>query len=380
MKNHRPSAAVWLFSGFAIFVIWAAVFEIDQTVRSQGQVIPGARTQIIQVADGGVLAKLLVQEGQHVAEGETLAVLERERAVAAYQESLVKLTAQKASLIRARAEIGGYEPEFGEAFIAFPAFVEQSLGHYRQRKKSLEDSSLILDQRIAITEEVAAINETLFLEGDTSRMELLQSKRELAQLRGELINLRNDYYQSAQEEATRLQAELASTGHQLDERQSVLDHTTLISPVTGIVKYLSVTTLGGVLRAGDELLQISPTDDDMVIEAKVNPVDIGLLKVGLPVSVSLDAFDYSIYGTLTGHLSYISSDTLNEQVSGESLTYYRVNVLLDDDATVKNSRLAGIALKPGMTANVSIRTGTRTVLRYLIKPIQRGFQGALSEG
>jgi adhesin transport system membrane fusion protein len=100
----------------------------------------------------------------------------------------------------------------------------------------------------------------------------------------------------------------------------------------------------------------------------------------LLVSGSLDAFDYSIYGSLTGHLSYISSDTLNEQVSGESLTYYRVNVLLDDDATVKNSRLAGVALKPGMTANVSIRTGTRTVLRYLIKPIQRGFQGALSEG
>ena len=180
MKNHRPSAAVWLFSGFAIFVIWAAVFEIDQSVQSQGQVIPGARTQIIQVADGGVLAKLLVQEGQQVAEGETLAILERERAVAAYEESLVKLTAQKASLIRARAEIGGYEPEFGEAFAEFPEFVEQSLGHYRQRKKSLEDSTLILDQRIAITEEVEAINEKLFFEGDTSRMELLQSKRELA--------------------------------------------------------------------------------------------------------------------------------------------------------------------------------------------------------
>ena len=380
MKDHRPSAAVWLFSGFAIFVIWAAVFEIDQSVQSQGQVIPGARTQIIQVADGGVLAKLLVHEGQQVAEGETLAILERERAVAAYEESLVKLTAQKASLIRARAEIGGYAPEFGEAFAAFPEFVEQSLGHYRQRKKSLEDSTLILDQRIAITEEVEAINEKLFLGGDTSRMELLQSKKELAQLRGELINLRNDYYQSAQEEATRLQAELASTGHQLDERKSVLDHTTLISPVTGIVKYLNVNTLGGVLRAGDELLQISPTDDDMVIEAKVNPVDIGLLKVGLPVSVSLDAFDYSIYGTLTGHLTYISSDTLNEEVSGQSLTYYRVNVRLDDDASLKNPRFADIRIKPGMTANVSIRTGTRTVLRYLIKPIQRGFQGALSEG
>jgi adhesin transport system membrane fusion protein len=98
------------------------------------------------------------------------------------------------------------------------------------------------------------------------------------------------------------------------------------------------------------------------------------------VSVSLNAFHSSIYDTLTGHLSYISSDTLNEEVSGGYLTYYRVNGHLDDDAAVKNSRLAGVALKPGMTANVSIRTGTRTVLRYLIKPIQRGFQGERFEG
>jgi adhesin transport system membrane fusion protein len=299
--------------------------------------------------------------------------------VAAYEESLVKLTAQNAGLIRAKAEIGGYEPVFSDEFAQFPDFVQQHLAQYHQRKKSLVDATSILDERIAIADEVLAINKTLNLKGDTSRMDVLQSMRELTQLKGERMALNNDYYQAAQEEASKLQAELASTRHQLDERQSVLDHTELTSPVTGIVKYLNINTLGGVLRSGDELLQISPTDDEMLIEVKVNPIDIGLLELDLPVTISLDAFDFSIYGTLSGRLIYISSDTLSEEVSGESLTYYRVNVRIDDDAMMANPRLAGIALKPGMTVNASIRTGTRTVLRYILKPINRGFQGALSE-
>ena len=379
MNKMTLSITVWLFSGLTLFIIWAAVFEIDQSIHAQGQVIPGARTQIIQVADGGVLEALLVHEGQHVQAGETLAVLERERALAAYEESLVKLKAQSAGLIRAKAEIENTAPVFGDEFDQFPDFVLQHLGQYRQRKRSLEDNTLILDERIAIAEEMLAINKTLHLQGDISRMDVLQSRRELAQLKGERIALQNDYYQTAQEEATRLQAELASTRHQLNERKNVLDHTTLTSPATGIVKYLNINTLGGVLRPGDELLEISPTDDDMLIEVKVNPMDIGLLELSLPVSISLDAFDYSIYGTLSGRLVYISSDTLNENVSGQTLTYYRANVRIDDDATIANPRFVGLKLKPGMTAIASIRTGKRTVLQYILKPINRAFQGALSE-
>lgn len=379
MNRFMPSATVWLFVVFATFLLWACVFEIDQAVKAQGQIIPGARTQIVQVADGGVLEQLLVHEGQIVSEGETLAVLERERAIAGYEESLVQLTAQSAGLIRARAEIGGYEPDFGEEFDEFPGFVEVQLGHYQQRKQSLADSTRVLQERLEIAEEVLAINEKLSQNGDISRMDVLQAKREVAQLKGELIEGKNSYFQTAQDEAVRLQAELATSGHQLEQRRSVLDHTELRSPVTGIVKYLSITTLGGVLRAGDELMQISPTDDDMIIEVKVNPADIGQLEIGLPVSISLDAFEYSVYGTLTGSLIYISSDTLSEDVSGQSTSYYRVNVRIDDDALTANPRFAGVELKPGMTVNASIRTGTRTVIRYLLKPINRGFHGALSE-
>ena len=145
------------------------------------------------------------------------------------------------------------------------------------------------------------------------------------------------------------------------------------------MKYLKINTIGGVLRAGDELMQISPTEGNMIIEAKVNPVDIGQLKISLPVAIKLDAFDYSSYGTLKGTLNYISSDTLTEQGgNGQALTYYRANVLVDPDQTT-NPKLANVALKPGMTATVDIKTNNRTVLQYLAKPLFKAFGGAMNE-
>jgi adhesin transport system membrane fusion protein len=158
----------------------------------------------------------------------------------------------------------------------------------------------------------------------------------------------------------------------------VLEHTDLIAPVAGIVKYLRVNTVGGVLRAGDELMQISPTDSEMVIEAKINPVDIGQLELGLPVQIKLDAFDYSVYGMLAGKLTYISSDTLVEQSpNGQSTSSYRAQIKLD--GVQANQALAKVALKPGMTATIDVKTRTRSVLRYLLKPVIKTFSGALNE-
>jgi adhesin transport system membrane fusion protein len=127
-------------------------------------------------------------------------------------------------------------------------------------------------------------------------------------------------------------------------------------------------------------MQISPTEGDMIIEVKVNPVDIGQLKPGLPVAIKLDAFDYSIYGTLQGRLSYISSDTLTEQTAnGQSSNYYRAHVRLDPNKRKTNPKLAGVPLKPGMTATVDIRTDSRSVLQYLAKPVFKAFGGAMTE-
>ena len=381
-RSPRQSGAVsmtlLLLLGLVAFLTWAAWFEIDQTVRAQGQMIPGARTQIIQAADGGVLSRILVKEGQSVVSGEQLAVLERERPHAAFEESRAKDAALAAALVRAQAEALEQAPQFGKKLREFPQFVSAQQSLFEQRRRSLNEELATIRDAIDMAQEEFRMNEALLNTGDISRIEVMRARRQLSELQGKASALRNKYLQEARVEASKLAEELSSSRYKLEERQSILDHTVLVAPVAGVVKYLKVSTQGGVLRAGDELMQISPTEGDMVLEVKLNPTDIGQLQIGLPVAVRLDAFDYSIYGNLQGTLSYISSDTLSEQsASGQTSTYYRAHVRIGTEQG--NAKLVGVALKPGMTATIDIRTARRSVLQYLAKPVLKAFSGALNE-
>ena len=374
----RLSIIAVLAAMFAVFLGWAAWFEIDQTVRAQGSIITSARTQIIQAADGGVLAQILVQEGQEVKAGERLAMLEKDRSNAAFEESRSKVAALQAGLIRAKAESLGTKPVFPPSLKAYPEFIASQERLYSQRLASLTDATESLEDALKLAREELQMNQALLKGGDVSRIEVMRALRQVTDIEARLNELRNKYLQEARTEVTRLEDELSSQRYKLEERRSVLEHTDLIAPVAGVVKYLRINTVGGVLRAGDELMQISPTESDMVIEAKVNPVDIGQLELGLPVQVKLDAFDFSVYGMLVGKLTYISSDTLVEQgPSGQSLSFYRVQVRIEDQQS--NQALARVALKPGMTSTIDIKTRTRSVLRYLLKPVIKTFSGALNE-
>lgn len=367
-----------LFIGFALLLVWAAWFEIDQTVRAQGQIVPSARTQIIQAADGGVLEKLTVAEGQTVVAGEVLAVLEKERANAGVDESRARVAALAAALARARAEAQSIAPVFSSESRQYPEVVAEQLALYRQKRLGLDADLATLQETLASAREEMQLNERLFASGDVSRIDLMRAKRQVVELEGKMASTRNKYLQDARQEATKIQDELSSTRFKLDERQSVLQHTELTAPMDGVVKSLKINTIGGVLRAGDELMQISPTEGDLVLELKVMPVDIGGLSVGLPASIKLDAFDYSIYGSLFGRLDYISSDTLTEQgPKGEVSVFYRARVTVSPQNN--NPKLSRADLKPGMTATVDIQTGSRSVLTYLVKPITKAFQGAASE-
>jgi adhesin transport system membrane fusion protein len=379
-QRGETSMTMVLLSGLVLFVFWAALFEMDEAVRAQGQVISSARTQIIQAADGGVLSEILVQEGQSVTAGQRIAVLEKNRSKAAFEESRAKVAALHAALVRTQAEAREREPIFDRTFKQFPEFVEAQRALYNQRKRSLQEELATLNDGLSMANEELRMNESLLKTGDTSQLEVMRAKRQVGELQGRINAIRNKYLQEARAEASKIEEELSSNRYRLEERQSVLGHTELTAPVAGIVKYLKINTIGGVLRAGDELMQISPTDAAMVIEIKVNPVDIGQLKTGLPVTVKLDAFDYSVYGTLVGTLIYISSDTLTEQSgSGQSISYYRAHVEVKPDPVKPNPKLAQVPLKPGMTASVDIRTNSRSVLHYLVKPVFKAFSGALNE-
>ena len=380
----RISMTLLLLAGLVAFVLWAALFEIEQTVRAQGQIIQSARTQIIQAADGGVLSRILVQEGQSVAAGQLLADLEKERPNAAYQENRAKVASLKVALLRAQAEANGQTPEFGSAFKEFPEFVSVQRSLYEQRRRSLQEEQATQKDGLEMAQDELRMHESLFITGDTSRLEVMRAKRQAGEIQGKINAIRNKYQQEARQEATKLVEELSSSRYKLEERQSILGHTELTAPVAGVVKYLKITTIGGVLRAGDELMQISPTEGEQLIEIKVNPIDIGQLEIGLPVTVKFDAFDYSVYGTQQGTLSYISSDTLTEQgPNAQTNTYYRAHVSLAADKAQAqgkpNPKLAQVSLKPGMTATVDIRTASRSVLQYLVKPVFKTFGGAMNE-
>ena len=363
---------------FAVFVAWAAWFEIDQTVRAQGSIVTTARTQIIQAADGGVLAEILVQEGQEVKAGQRLAMLERDRSSAAFEESRSKVAALQSALIRARAESTGIQPTFPVELKAYPDFVLAQQRLFAQKRETLRAAADALQDALKLARQELEMNQALLNSGDVSRVEVMRALRQVGDLEARLSELKNKYEQEARTEVARLEDELSSQRHRLEERRSVLEHTDMSAPVAGIVKYLRVNTVGGVLRAGDELMQISPTESEMLIEARINPADIGQLDLGLPVQVKLDAFDYSVYGMLTGTLTYLSSDTLVEQgANGQSTSFYRARIQLDRKQV--NPMLAKVELKPGMTSTIDIKTKTRSVLRYLVKPVIRTFSGALNE-
>lgn len=378
-QPRRVSTMFLLCIGLAIFIAWAVFFDIDQTVRTQGQVIASARTQVIQTVDGGVLAKLNVVEGQVVKAGEVLAVLEKTRAEAGFEESRDRAAALRIALVRANAESRQRAPAFSAELRGYPNFIRAQERLYLLRKRTLDQDLASLSQAVLIAREEVRMHEALLKDGNVSQLEMLRTRRQLIELEGRVTSLSNKYRQDASAEATKLEEDLAAVTSRLDERQSVLDHTTLTSPADGIVKFLRVTTIGGVLRTGDELMQISPSDEQLIIEGKVTPMDIGQLHPGQPVSVKLDAFDYSVYGALDGVLTYVSPDTLSETgPNGQSQTFFRVHVKLNPLQN-QNPKANSIIVKPGMTASLDIRTGTRSVMKYIAKPVFKTFSGALSE-
>jgi adhesin transport system membrane fusion protein len=179
----------------------------------------------------------------------------------------------------------------------------------------------------------------------------------------------------------KLEDELSASRNRLTERENVLQHTEMVSPMDGVVKLVRITTVGGVLRPGDELMQISPLEDELLVEIKINPTDVGQLELGLPVSLRFDAFESNIFGKVPGVLRYISPDTLSEQgQSGQTQAYYRALVALDWEAfKASNSKIRAQDIKPGMTATADVLTGKRSVLSFILKPITRAFSGALTQ-
>ena len=381
--NTQKFSMLWLMTGVVtVMVGFAAIFDIDQAVRAQGQVIPGSRTQVVQAVDGGMLVALHVREGDSVKAGQKLAEFEPDRAQASYLQSQAEVASRSIAITRARAELAGSLPIYSaEQMKQWREFAEVQLGIYKQRKQGLEEEVEVLESSLRLAEDELAMTRRLLTNGDISRTEAMRAERQVLDLKARISGVRNKYFQDTRLELAKLEDDLSVSRNRLTERENVLRHTVLTSPMDGIVKVVRVTTVGGVLRPGDELMQISPLDDELLVEIKVSPSDVGQIKAGLPVSLRFDAFDSSVFGKVPGVLRYISPDTLTEQgQAGQAHTFYRALVAINwQQMNGQTGKVRHQDIKPGMTATADLLTGERSLLHFVFKPITRAFSGALTQ-
>ena len=379
VSETRSSAVIWIsLLALICFLVWASQAELEQITRAPGQIIASGRTQVIQASDGGVLQALLVKEGDTVERDQVLALLDRQKLHAAYQETRSRELALRATVARLNAEIVGNEPAFPADTEGYPQFRANQLALLQKRRASINEETASLRKLLELAQRELAMTAPLVSTGDVSQADVLKLERQVADLQAQITNRQNKYMQDTQADLSRAEEELAGVQQMLAQRADLLSRTELRAPMRGVVKNIRMTTIGGTLKPTEELMQIVPIENELMVEARIRPTDIAFIHTGQTASVKIDAYDYTLYGWLEGKVSYLSPDTLTEDLKQGEQAYYRLQVRADDKRFARNTKQA-IQLQPGMTVTVEIKTGKNTVLRYLAKPIVKTMREAMVE-
>ncbi len=382
-KSHNPKVGrtriiIWgsLF-GIIILIVWAYFAQIDQVTRATGTIIASARTQDIQAVEGGVLTEILVKEGDDVTKGQLLVTLEEERAQAAVSNSDSKIAALKAKIARLEAEIFARPLTFPQDIQGYSDYTKNQTQLYNRRKQAIDQDVSSLEKMKVLAQQELSMNEPLLTYGDVSQADVIKLRRQVAEIQAQITNKRNTYFEEAQTELTQAQEELDVELEELRGHSQVLEEKKLFAPTQGTVNNIVITTIGGVVKPGEIIMEILPTSSDLIVEAKVSTADIAYVKEKQVASVKLDAYDYSIFGAMNGTVIYISPDTLIEQTPNGEKPYYRVQIKITGAEFIKRSE--EIVIRPGMTASVDIKAQQRSVLSYLTKPITKTFSEGLGE-
>ena len=375
-ERHASQMLVWATGlTLVLALVWAAMFELDEITRGQGKVIPTSREQVIQSLDSGVLSELFVKEGSIVEKDQVLLRIDDARTGAVFREAQEKFLSLTALSARLKAEAYGTALVFPTVLNAQPDLMQQELQAFNARKRSLTQSLQALDTSLAAVTRELTITEPMVRQGVMSEVELLRLKRQQSELMGQRAERQNRYLTDANNELTRVASELSQTKENASAREDAFLRTTIRSPMKGVVKNVQITTVGGVVQAGQPILEIVPTEDEMLVEAYVKPSEVAFLKVGQAAVVKLTAYDFNKYGGLEGVLEHLSPDTLRDEKQkkpGNPVEleegFYRIIVRVKETTDLRN----GLRLtpSPGMTASVEIRTGYKTVLEYLFRPLQ----------
>lgn len=374
-----PSMLIWLIGATVlVFILWAKFAAIDEIVRAKGSVVSSSRPQIIQNLEGGILAELLVTEGDEVEEGDVLARLRGTQFETNVTDLREQMIAAEVRRLRLEAEIAGmFDFNVPEAILEFsPDIVASERALLGARQSDYVSRTEGAQSIVNETRRELAVMEDLYNREIAALIEVTRARKSNT----DALNTYNEIVTQAEldrasEYSDVLQA-LATLRQELRVSEDRMERTVITSPMRGIVNNLGVTTIGGVIRPGEEIFQIIPLDDELFVEAEVSPSNIANVIPGQAATIKLSAYDYTIYGSLTGEVQLISADTFEDERDPNAPPHYRVTLRVD--AAEMGGRQEQITIRPGMQADVELHTGSKTVLQYLTKPLYRS-QEALRE-
>ena len=411
---------VWvIFLCLVAAILWSYFAVLDEVVRGSGKVIPSSQVQVVQNLEGGIIEQISVTEGELVVPGQVLLTIDDTRFDSSLQESRIRSLSLQAKLIRLQAEAEGLEamPEMPQEIAeVLPRIFEQEKQLFAERRSESDANHRILGEQVeqkkhaiaemkarsgrlkrslALSERELKVTRPLRDQGAVSEVEVLRLQRQVNDLRGELdetklailrakaeldeagqrlIEQDAGFRKEVRAELNEVSAELNAFNASNIALEDRVRRTQVRSPIRGVVKSLLVRTVGGVVQPGMDLIEIVPVGESLLVEAKVNPRDIAFLRPGLPAKVKLTAYDFAIYGGLEAQVEHISADTFLED-NGEP--YYLVRVRTTEPTLVRDGK--PFSIMPGMTAEVDILVGEKTVLSYLLKPVLRARENALRE-
>ncbi len=410
--NYRPVFFLCMVS-FLLFIFWATQSEIDQFVRGQGRVITPGKNKNIQHLEGGILADILVKEGQIVKKGDVLFVLSNQSAESDLQETRIQVQSTQLRLARLEAELEqkdtvNFPEELAEKF---PSLVINELALFKSRLsrrneqiQALEEQAnqkrlkLVelktqyedLDKELSIAQEQFRINQKLLQSGAVSETRYLDSKSKVSNFNTRLSSVRKkipiseaelaeteaNIQETFRKHETEVLDEISEVKvqiQQLEERiKSQLDkvqRTAILAPDDGEIVTIYYNTIGGTIRSGDVIAELAPSNKELIVEARISTADRGKLWEGLPANIKITAYDYSVYGSLEGRVEAISADSIMDE---QGRSYYRVRISLKQQQISE-----GMPVRAGMQTEVNILTGKKKVLDIILNPLKRSLDNAL---
>ena len=359
---------IWVIvATMLIALIWSALAQVDDITRGEGRVVPLRRQQTIQSLEGGILSELLVHEGDTVQPGQVLVKMDPTQFRSAYLQARAEMEVLEAEVQRLEAEV------LEKNDVGFPDPISEIQATEERlfiaRRTKLQESIDSVNNQIRPIQTQIDMTAPLAKGGSVSQVDLLKLQQQKATLEGKITELRNAYVQDAYSELADTKAKLLSLQQSIVQKKDQLARTDLRSPVAGRVNNVNITTLGGVVQPGESIMEVTPIDDQLLIETKVAPRDVAFIAPRMPAGVKITAYDFSVYGGLKGTVEQISDDTVESDSSDGRQSFYKVMVRTGRAYLERQGER--FPIRPGMVAEADIQTGRRSVLSYMIRPLIR---------